>query len=488
MRHPKRSRGARRDGFRAVARGIALLLPFLGPAEPAAAGEGELLLDIRDAATEEPVRDLKCGLVRAASSEVYARFEGARYGGDPPPRAGDSLYVYRRGYDLLHLTIEEGVGRIAGSLVPCSESTTLVVEGEGAADLDVQVTVHLRLPDYLRSGPILDQYDVSTRGSGLEIPMPRGMTVSPYVVPARGILWPVFVPAARGRPHVVRWDPPRTVEVLFDEDRGRGHILSMECLEDHAWVPGVEPLRVDAWRGSFRARWTEGEKPALEVVPPVPFHCLLRFQDVFAYRYVGARDTVVDFRRLLGPKRVSGRPIVDGRPVPKGTILLPGRLDPCAVAILASSGVPWAHRAVPETDAWPDVVLAAADTLTAWHRDLGLAHLEWAGDRPPVGKTYPGLVLVTVPSGFAAEGNVSVYPVWKGTGRVRSMVPDDVLRQSFDGAARLRFPGLRPGRYSLNISVELRAGEGGERYPVREVREIDVPEEHPTVVHRLEPR
>jgi hypothetical protein len=134
------------------------------------------------------------------------------------------------------------------------------------------------------------------------------------------------------------------------------------------------------------------------------------------------------------------------------------------------------------------VSLAAADWLTAWHPQTGLAHLEWPADRPPQGSAYKGLVVVTSPPGFSVAGTVSVYPVWKGTGRVRSLHPDDLLRQSFDGTDRLRFPGLRPGRYALRIAVKLRAKETDEWIAISDVHEFDLPEEHPTVIHRLEPQ
>ena len=262
---------------------------------------------------------------------------------------------------------------------------------------------------------ILDDYEVVTRGSGLVIPMPRGMTVSPLVTPEKGILWPMFVPAPRGRPHVVRYDPPREVAVLLPEGRAPGDVLSIECFEDHSWTPEVDPLRIDAWRGSFRARWVPDGR-VLDVVPPVPFHCLVQFRECFVYRYVAEKDASIDLRKPFGSKRVHGRPLVDGSPVPEGTVLLPGRIDLATLEILADPGMPYrVHRAGSPAEPWADVCLPAADWLTAWHPKSGLAHLEWRDLQAPEGRTYPGVILVTAPPGFAVEGTVSAYPVWKGT-------------------------------------------------------------------------
>ena len=84
---------------------------------------------------------------------------------------------------------------------------------------------------------------------------------------------------------------------------------------------------------------------------------------------------------------------------------------------------------MPEDEPWPEVLLPGSIWLTAWHPEEGLAHFEWSPDGRTEGMRHRGLVSFAAPEGWTATGYVSLYPVWKGAGGVRTTPPDTNLRR-----------------------------------------------------------
>jgi hypothetical protein len=444
-----------------------------------------------DPESGEAMKQIECGLVEPNGRSVYGRFKGPWYRGDRAPRPGDILYVYRRGYDLAQVTLTpETTHRVEVPMVRATTRFVLRVQGPGGEGIAFTVHAVVRVRGLGRDGPVRASWSSEVLGSRAALPLGRGTVANLLVETGEGLLWPHSFHVEPGREYIVHHERPRRVRVRLDAGT-RLDPAYLECLPDLLWRPGVDPRRVDAWRWRLnRPGWLEGRLPrgsgSLSVAPDVPFHLFARIGDWPAYRRVGTGTEEIDLRGPHRLKRVAGRPVVDGAPVPTGARIAPGRLD--AYSINALQHVEGCSHALPDAGgAWGTVLLPAANWLTVWHADLGLAHLEWPPRRIPEGDTYPGLVLVTLPAGRVAEGYVSLFPVWKGAGSVRTVPPDAPLRKRFgEKTQRLRFPGLPPGLYGMDIQVELRGAKSGRIAAVNRMGQVEVTARQPTVVYRLE--
>jgi hypothetical protein len=395
------------------------------------------------------------------------------------------LCVYRRGYDLARIALGEPTGPVTVPLTRAADACTLEVEGAGCGLL---VRVSVTVPGAGRRGPLRDYYECASDGSRIRLALSRGTVAGLLVLPHRGVAWPIAFRAKPGAVHSLRYEPPRELPVLASGELAQE---SLEFLPDRLWVPDAEPDRVDAWRWHLnRARWIELCGETLSISPDVPFHCFTAVEGRPVYRYVTREAPALDLRDPDSPATVAARPWVDGAPAPEGSLLAPGRLDACAVAALwqLRRSLPGCClRLGPGSARWPRPMLPAAAWLTLWHPDLGLAHLRWERERRPAGRTRPGVLLVLPPPGWGVSGRVAVYPVWKGAGRVRTVPPVGLLGKRFEGGRRLRFPGLPPGRYGLEIDVELEDPSTGRTVAVEGAGEIDLPRSRPSAVYRLGP-
>jgi hypothetical protein len=231
---------------------------------------------------------------------------------------------------------------------------------------------------------------------------------------------------------------------------------------------------------------TAGE--TMPVLPDAPFHFFANLDGRPVYRYVSRSDDVLDLRRPFLSKVVARRPLVNGQPVPTGTVLAPGRLDLYTVLEVWNQrlNVKCCYRTSrADEDEWPEVRLPPSEWLTIWHEDHGLAHVAWRQGCTPKGRTYPGRLTVTAPEGFSATGYVSAYPTWKGTGEWRLAPVEEYLRRRFEGRRRVRFPGLRPAHYGLDLHVRLTEAATGRVVEVQEMREISVTEKDLAPTYRL---
>jgi len=454
-----------------------------------------LTLELHDAATGKPVSDVRCGLVDAASGEVYARFRGVRYAGARAPAAGDLLFVYRRGYDLLEVTLARGARPVRAALRPVTDAFDLVVGGEAAAGVRFRVHLVHRVLGRRLTNPVRDAPVIEARGPRVRLALPRGMRTSVTVESDDGIVWPFNFWAAPGGVQRLGWEPPRKVALRIDADVAPFGASSIECLEDRLWDPAVSRGHVDAWR--FRLTWPDwlddqivARPAAIAVSPDVPFHLFAVLDGRPVYRFVTRGDDVLDLRRPFRVARVAARPQVDGEPVPEASILAPGRLDAFTLLTVASGAHALRNccRTLgPPDEPWTAVSLPASAWLTVWRPGLGVAHLRWRAGQRPAGESYPGTLVVRSPPGHSARGVVSIWPIWRGRG-LTTIPALGRLRRDLDGRGTARFRGLHPGHWALLAEAVLTAPEpGSTEIPAARTLEFDVTKDRPAATLTLRP-
>lgn len=432
-----------------------------------AATSRALTLKVTDSATGRPVTDgVQCGIVRGG--EVHARFEGLSHAG--AVAAGDRLYVYRRGYDLFATTLAAGAGAVDVALVPCRDACTVVVADPAVR---LRVIVVRDIHGFPKPGPIRDTEEFTMHGER-DVSMPRGLFTRVYSSSREALVWPRAASPRPGSTVRIRIDQPRVVAV-----RPPAGKIRVECLPDLTWQPDVDPFRIDAWRSFLHGpRWLtalDERRPELHVLPDVPFHVFARTGGHPLYRYVAPKQEKLD---LSGPpdlRRLPRCPQVDGGDARAGSYVAPGRLDLFTVKTVWELRHRLRGCAVRIGETWTACDLPAADWLTVWHPEAGLAHLRWVGLDVPAGKTYPGRLRVKVPRGYEATGYVSAFPVWRGAGTIRAVPPEDFLRRRFDGDRPATWRGLLPGAYGLNVKVDLVRRRDGHRVSVKRMEELVVP-------------
>ena len=456
----------------------AILLLLWGSA---AAHSAEPLLTVRavDARTGASLDGVRCGLVEG--KRVYARFDG-RYSGPRHPREGDILYVHRSGYDLARVVLGEA-RNLRVPLERCRARMEVRLAGTPerfAYRLDI-----LFRPEGWRRDPPVEEVVVQTVSRPLlRRAIPRGMVAHCMATaPAGSILWPVHFALRPGKTQVLRHDPPRVVRVLSDPEGSRPGDATY--MADRLWSPKVHPLRVDAWRWAMIRPWwlTNGfnqDNSVLRLLPDVPFHVFARHGNQPFYRHVGPKDAALDLRGPARLKSVPRRPVINGAPAPEGTLLGPGRLDSFTLLYVAAERQlrGCTHRLGPPGDPWAPLSLPDHDWLTAWHPRLGLAHLRWGGDRPPVGRTYPGVLVFRFPDGVAT-GWIVLFRTWGGRGTVRTSVPP-LARRVLDKVGHVRFSGLMPGApYGMDMDLEIRSSSGKIVGRVSGMRNLRAPDDPP---------
>ena len=453
---------------------------------PAGAGEPILTIRVLDQETGRELSDPQCALVDPVRRVARAKFRGWTYSGDVTPRAGDELFVYRRGYDLARVALDPSERTVTARL---RRARTCVVRVGSGDHPGMELAVVTALKAWQPS-PILDEHRVALPADGrLEVPVPEGLQPFIVVLDGEHCAWPKAFWVQAGGAYDVTVESPRLLRVLRDAQPPRVG-TSVETYLDLLWDPPFERARVDAWRNmaAFESGWlAEAFRKAgefMSVLPDAPFHLFVVLDNRPVYRYVSRRDEVLDLRRPFRTKVVAHRPIVDGRPVPPGTVLAPGRLDRYAVSDLTSpSGSGRFHHRTADVAVWPEIRLPPSEWLTIWHPDHGLAHVAWREGRTPRGRTYPGRLTVTAPEGFRATGYVLAYPTWPGEWRVTPVTAR--LRRDFGGSRSISFPGMRPAHYGLDIQVTLTEVVTGRVAHLQQLREITVTEKDLSPTYRL---
>jgi len=451
--------------------------------------EPTLAVRVVDGETDRAIDDAHCAIVDITRREVRDRFRGGRYTGVCLPRAGDALLVFARGYDLATVALEAGQRSATARLRRCSDRCAVVVPGPVARS---RLAVLPSVAGPWGDNPIRTSYEIEMSADRVSIPVPRGMSVFVVVQNRRALVWPGAFFAEAGATVELRMEKARRVRVLRDRELALVEAATM-TLPDLLWQPRVDPHRIDAWRsrvlgpgGWLRPQLMAGGE-TLDVVPDVPFHVFARTREAVVYRYVAPSTETLDLRPPFPLRAVSVRPRVDGRPARERTVLAAGRLDLYTLSTLWDLRDPlrgFCHALPSPDEPWTSPSLPASDWLTLWHPDVGLAHVAWREGEPLEARTYPGRLDVVLAQNVEAEGTVSVYPVWHGSGAYRFAPAGGPLRKRFAGR-RVRFPGLCPGRYGVSVAANLRDARTHEPVESIKMTEITIPDDEPHRVLRL---
>ncbi len=111
--------------------------------------------------------------------------------------------------------------------------------------------------------------------------------------------------------------------------------------------------------------------------------------------------------------------------------------------------------------------MPAADWLTVWHPQTGLAHLPWKRGERPTGQRYRGGLIIRAPKGWVMDGKVYAFSGWQGTGRVNTTPPLQNLGRALENVSILRYAGLPPGWYTFLFELELLDPATGRRHVVK---------------------
>jgi len=477
-----------------------------------AARESTFTVRAFDAVTGARLQGLRTALADPAGHTVLAR---SRSGVLHPPgslRVATRLFAFARGYHLATRDLASGSVRADVLLEPVTNPALLVLTGPGVEreTFKVSVVADMGLGGEWPWNLVRDHYVFHHKGPRIPIAVSRGLEYSIVTTGQAGVVWPLNVGLLPGGTQRLHYEAPWIVRLRphgLRELLGRARF---EFLPDRTWRPvGISGARVDAWRWILNGpAWLSRVFPpasdTLDVTPRVAFHLWINDRGVPIYRYLAppasgnSDDSVLDLRPPYRLVPIRRRPLLDGKPIPKGTLLASGKLDLRALADLEAirQRIPaCVFRAPDRTSPWPAPRLPDADWLTLWHPDLGLAHTAWTeatktaavGRAKPLAcKTYPGLLHITAPAGTRITGTLYFFPVWHGAGGVSTTPPAGILRRRFKSARILTYRGLQPGRYGIECRVRFekdpqavagaRADEGKGRQAMKRRRgEFTVP-------------
>ncbi len=479
---------------RALAHALALaLLLFLAPLS--AGDDARLAVKVIDEESKAPIARARCFLLDAATGEQYASFEDLTYAGARAPAPGDHLYVYARGYDVVKWTFPEK-GAIPAtvdlSMPPARREFTIAIEGDDAGAVVYALDLHVAAPLKWPNRIDLEDYSMHECKGPVTMAIPRGGAVLILPSCAEGLFTPTALYGRPGETVKLRLDRDRVLPLFCERGDLPFDVGRIEVFPDLLWTPRLPPEQIDTWRVAInRPGWVHGglceRPPELRLRPVVPLHFFGMLPGGSVYRYLATDAESLDLRGPRTPKKITARPTIAGRPLPPGTLIAPGRLDSYAITTLETArsflrgccivlGAP--------DEPWTGVGLPASEVLTAWHSSVGLVHMTWTEDEAPSGVPYPGALEVSLAPHLDARGYVSVYAIWKGTGRVRTTPPDKPLRKRFaPGVRELRFPGLPPLPHAMEIQVDLTDASGNAVPERKGSREFEVTAA--ALVHRV---
>jgi len=469
-----------------VPRLVALALLAGRPDAFAQADQPALRVDLRESGSQRVLRGARCALIRGEPGTAYACFDAPEYRGPEKVRAGDRLLVYRRGSDVAHVPIDPGRPSVTVTLAPASRPCVIEIQGAGKED----PRFHLVWSVVTGFG-VRDRYRTEGAGSRVQERVSRGARVD-VTVEGRGIVaWPRRAPVPDdGSPVLVRLDAPWKPTLRLPRgDDGTPLRARVDFLPDLLFEPPGPAARVDAWRAAIHRPWwglggplTDGHP--VRLAPAVPIHVVATIGERTVVRRVGPPDATIDLRSAPGERSLSSWPLLDGRPAPSGAVVLPGRLDTVSVAAFLdlASAHPGLSARVPAaagSRAPVAVRLPASDWLTVWHPEYGLAHVRWERDAVPRGSFYPGSMTIRAPRGWRLEGTVAAYPVWRGTGSLRTVPPDSNLRREVSGSASVRIRGLRPVWHAFDLHLDMVHATSGRRHRIDFIHEAPLTPEQP---------
>jgi len=490
-----------------------------------------VLLSVEVTALEsgQTLHGARCGLQRAGARSGYARFAAPAYRGKLAIQDGDLLHVYVRGRDFARVALTKGQRSAKVALKLASRQCAIKLEGADMEGVRSRLTWWIEpIGNWSRSGPILERIDQSMVGATARRTVPAGADIYLTVESSHAIAWPrmAAVQFAAGAGNARKDDHEKDGDKRRDETEpgqqpGQEPDGSVTLTVDRAWRPIVRlrgisrvphfdlfpdygtqapgpPARNDAWRWAVAEPWWGREEEGFRdgkphsILPAIPFYIVGTYGQVTVVRHVLPEGRLLDLHAVPAHRRLDALPLVDGQPVPIGTKILPGRLDLSTVGGFLDVAMGHARLAIEVTrriaegkrQGWA-MELPAADWLTVWHPQTGMAHLQWKPGERPTGKRYRGGLVIRAPKGWVMDGKVFAFSGWKGGGRVNTTPPLQNLGRAVENVPTLRYAGLPPGWYTFLLEFELLEPVTGRRHVVKRRIEREIKAKVPPATYEL---
>ncbi len=449
-----------------------------GPSVPRWARDGGLV--VIDHATGRPIRDAVWTLV-AARKEGFD--EGTVGGVVPAGLPAEKLAEARRvaigayGYEVRVLD-REALDVLGGrvDLEPVVDVAPLRLECDDGAVDQVPVVLMFSLRDPAAPSSAVSLWwlhrEVALTRTPIDVPVSRDQGV--LAVTTRGsvthVLWPYPARLSPRRPTAIHAE--RTRRIAFETSEGPHDDASV-----HAGFLHVDPRKVGdlgddrrsglalhAGGGGYEAS-TSMRGLYFDRVPRVPLTGVVRTAaGWFAVELDDARETL-PVRAASAPVRRLTTVSIDGEPPPHGAVVLPGTLSDDLVNAVLVRG--WLDAGglglrAPKSDAWQETRLPAADALTVWHPERGLARLRWGESGAAVGSWEPGFVHVRRHPGCRSRAALSVRSGCVGSALVTTGTSRrDEMERPLPATPETLAGGIPFGR----VALELRTWAPGEAGP-----------------------
>lgn len=448
------------------------------PIVPRWARKGGLI--VIDHATGRPIRDAVWTLV-AARKEGFE--EGMVQGVVPAGPPAEKLAEARRvaigayGYEVRlvdYAALDALDGRV--ELEPVTDVAPLRLECDDAAvdTVAVQLMLSLRDPEAPSRATSIWWLHRRVALGRTPIDVPIGRRQGVLAVTLDGavthVRWPYPAVLAAHRPMAVHLE--RTRRIAFEDAGGLRGDASV-----HAGWLHVDPRRVgeieDGRRSGLAMHGVGGGYEADTTISGLAFEHVARIPLTGVVRTAAGWFAVeLDDARETLPVRAASAPVrrlttvsIDGEPPPHGAVVLPGTLsDDLVNAVLVRGWLDLGGLGLraPKSDAWQETRLPAADALTVWHPERGLARLRWGESGAAVGSWEPGFVHVRRHPGCRARAALSVRSGCVGSALVTTGTSRrDEMERPLPPTPETLAGGIPFGR----VALELRTWAPGEAAP-----------------------
>jgi len=192
--------------------------------------------------------------------------------------------------------------------------------------------------------------------------------------------------------------------------------------------------------------------------PPLPLRYCAKLDGKWSIGAVAANEDRINLFGDWPTKPIQGVVEISGGPAPRGTLLFPGRFDVGSIGHFLDRGYVQEGLGVQLEATESSSALAAAEWLTAFHAEYGIAYLKWDAEGHARGAWAPGRIEITrdVAVCDSMKGTVEIWRTVKGTGVTEAgpaPTSAKMIRNARSSSNVLTLPGLAPGTYGLAYNL-----------------------------------